>query len=214
MLHLEIFTEDISGARQVELLLEKLGGFDYEIHRFKGCGALPKNGADVTKIKSQMLLNSLPKLMLGFTNTYRDTPDDSYRMIVVVDCDNRDKADFKRELVGAIRTYVPDDEQRIRVCIAVEEMEAWLLSDFDAIAAAYPNADREIYDTYEQDSICGTWEVLARVIDRAGYELLKNAPYYVKGGKKYEWAENITPHLPVKNVRSPSLEYFLKTVRG
>ena len=43
---------------------------------------------------------------------------------------------------------------------AIEESEAWLLGDREALIAAYPDINLEILDTYVQDSQCGTWELL------------------------------------------------------
>ena len=78
-------------------------------------------------------------------------------------------------------------------CIAVEELEAWLLRDESAILSAYPKAKLSLLRNYEQDGICGTWEVLADILYKGGRNKLKrNSPYYGEIGKlKSEWARNI-----------------------
>lgn len=49
-------------------------------------------------------------------------------------------------------------------CIAVKEMEAWLLGDREAIQKAYPDAKMQYIKKYRQDEICDTWEVLAEMV--------------------------------------------------
>ena len=49
-------------------------------------------------------------------------------------------------------------------CIAIKEMEAWLLGDLNAIEAAYPQVRKTYIRSYTQDGICDTWEVLANMI--------------------------------------------------
>ena len=51
-------------------------------------------------------------------------------------------------------------------CIAIKEMEAWLLGDLNAIEAAYPQVRKTYIRSYTQDGICDTWEVLANMIYR------------------------------------------------
>ncbi len=41
-------------------------------------------------------------------------------------------------------------------CIAVKEMEAWLLGDREAIQKAYPMQRRQYIKKYRQDEICDT----------------------------------------------------------
>lgn len=47
-------------------------------------------------------------------------------------------------------------------CIAIEEMEAWLLGDEKAIEEAYPQAKMPLLRKYVHDSIVGTWEIFWR----------------------------------------------------
>lgn len=97
-------------------------------------------------------------------------------------------------------------------CIAVEEMEAWLLGDREALKTAYPKAKDGVLKSYSQDSICGTWELLADTIYSGGYKALKKHPYNVIGKVKAEWTENIGKYMvPERNI-SPSFQYFYNEV--
>ena len=57
---------------------------------------------------------------------------------------------------------------RVLFRFAIEEMEAWLLGDRQAILKEFPRAKVHVLDSYLQDSICGTWEVLADAVFPAG----------------------------------------------
>ena len=98
--------------------------------------------------------------------------------------------------------------------IAVEELEAWLLGDRAAVLAAYPDINTKELDAYEQDSVVGTWEVLASaILGKRAIRLIK-AGYPAVGSYKHKWAEAIAPHLDAKRNISPSFrsfyEYLLK----
>ena len=58
--------------------------------------------------------------------------------------------------------------RRPRFCLAIEEGEAWLLGDIPAIKKAYPQARDAVLNGYGNDSICGTWELLADAVVRGG----------------------------------------------
>lgn len=100
-------------------------------------------------------------------------------------------------------------------CIAVEEMEAWLLGDESAVIAAYPRARISVLRSYVQDSICGTWEKLADVIYPGGLaRLMKECSSYMEiGSQKCEWARNIGEYMDLDNNSSPSFNYFMSEIR-
>lgn len=60
------------------------------------------------------------------------------------------------------------DKDRSCVLPCGEEIEAWLLGDRHALLSAYPHAKMHVLNTYVQDSICGTWEVLADAVYPGG----------------------------------------------
>ena len=100
-------------------------------------------------------------------------------------------------------------------CIAVEEVEAWLLGDSNAIRMAYPNARLSVLQSYVQDSICGTWEVLADIVYSGGFSKFKkqNPTYAEIGRKKREWAGEIGKFMSIDENKSPSFRFFIGELR-
>lgn len=97
-------------------------------------------------------------------------------------------------------------------CIAVKEMEAWLLGDIEAIEKAYPNAKKTAIKDYVQDEIGDTWEILANMIYPGGVnKLQKNASgsYGLIGEMKAEWADRIGKMLELDKNISPSFNAFI-----
>ena len=74
--------------------------------------------------------------------------------------------------------------------------------------------DGLLLDRYEQDSICGTWEVLANAAHPGGAAGLRAAGYPETGRVKCEWAARITPHMDVDRNRSKSFQVFRDGVRS
>ena len=84
----------------------------------------------------------------------------------------------------------------------------------ECVVAAYPNARDAVLDGYTQDSICGTWEVLADAIHPGGSAHLQRAGYPTAGKAKCDWAGRIAPHIDVNRNQSPSFRVFRDGVRG
>ena len=61
---------------------------------------------------------------------------------------------FKQELLNLLKTCDPCPRALFR--IAIEESEAWLLGDRDAVKAAYPRAKNAVLDNYVQRATCKT----------------------------------------------------------
>lgn len=120
-----------------------------------------------TRVKTNKLLNDLGIYLRGFQWHFSNY---GACLVVVLDNDVRDCEVFQKELedYATIALVMMDHV----FCVAVEEMEAWLLGDEHALFSAYPNARESKYREYVQDSICGTWEVLADVVFRGGLELI------------------------------------------
>ena len=95
-----------------------------------------------------------------------------------------------------------------RFCLAIEEGEAWFLGDIAAIKKVYPRAKDGILTTYQNDSICGTWEQLADAIYSGGAPVLSKQGWHIVGKEKFNWAKKITPYMDVDNNKSPSFNYF------
>ena len=61
-----------------------------------------------------------------------------------------------------------DPKPQACFCLAIEEGEAWFLGDIPAIKQAYPKAKDTVLNRYVNDSICGTWELLADAVFPGG----------------------------------------------
>ena len=118
---------------------------------------------------------------------------------------------FKQELLDFLQACNPRPSALFR--IAIEESEAWLLGDRRAVEAAYPRAKISVLDNYMQDSICGTWEVLADTVYPGGSSGLKKLGYPEIGKAKCGWAKDIAPHMNVDRNRSASFQVFRDGVR-
>ena len=129
----------------------------WRIRPYRGIGRVPRDLRGVTDPKARILLDRLPSILRGYG---RSLDRESSAVVVVVDSDNRDCMVFKRELIEVLEACNPQPRTLFR--IAIEEAEAWLLGDRDAVKAAYPDAKDAILNGYVQDSICDTWEVLGR----------------------------------------------------
>lgn len=130
---------------------------------------------------------------------------------MVCDLDHRCLKTFRQELFRVLNSCNP--RPKTRFCIAIEEGEAWLLGDIPAIKTAYPKAKVNILNSYQNDSICDTWELLANAIFAGGTKALENEPWYVIGKEKSTWAEKIVPEMNVEQNASPSFCYFRDKIR-
>ena len=92
-------------------------------------------------------------------------------------------------------------------------MEAWVLGDRDAILKVYPKAKVQSLQAYRQDSVCGTWEVLADAVYPGGAKKLKEQGFRAIGLEKHRWASNIGPHLNLDSNQSPSFNKFVDGLR-
>ena len=213
-MHFEVLVEDQSGKKALDILIPKIIGdqHTFKVHAYQGIGRIPKNLRVRENINSRPLLNLLPKLLKGYGKTFSGYPD-NYPSAVVLVCDLDDKClkAFRRELVDILDSCNPQPETRF--CIAIEEGEAWFLGDLAAIKAAYPSAKDNVLKGYVNDSICGTWELLADAILSGGSSRLKNKGWQITGRQKSIWAEKITTRMDIDNNASPSFCYFREKVR-
>ena len=213
MVHFEILVEDQSGKVLIENLLDRILNVNiqehsWELHSYRGVGHIPKNLSAESDPGKRLLLNQLPRLLRGYGRSLRGV---SSVVVVVVDSDDRDCISFKRELIKLLDHCDPCPNVLYR--IAVEEIEAWLLGDLAAIRAAYPRVRIGILEGYVQDSICGTWEILADAMHSTGSAGLKNLRYPEVGKAKCRWAQEIAPHMDVENNRSGSFQLFRDSLR-
>ncbi len=130
----------------------------------------------------------------------------------MVDLDDKNCTVFKQELTDILNTFNPKPSALFR--IAIEEGEAWLLGDRKAVKTAYPAAIDQALNNYVQDSICGTWEILADAIYPGGSQQLKNLGWPHIGQAKCEWAMNISPNIDVDSNLSKSFRVFRDGIRN
>ncbi len=212
-MHFEVLIEDQSGGIALDVLLEKILGEDrkthsWRLHSYKGVGRIPKNLRSVPDRKRRLLLDQLPSLLRGYGRSLRPG---RACVVVVVDLDSRNCVTFKQDLLRVLNTCNPGPTTLFR--IAIEECEAWLLGDPAAVKAAYPNVKDPVLNGYTQDSICGTWEVLADAVHPGGSAQLKNAGYRSAGTAKCQWARKIAQHMDVDRNRSRSFQVFRDGVK-
>ena len=212
-MHFEILVEDASGKIALEYILEKILGpngqdHSYKIIPYKGIGRIPKDLRGTTDPQKRILLDRLPKLLRG----YGKSLDFPAVVVVVVDLDDKDCLVFKQELLDILNDCNPQPTTLFR--IAIEEGEAWLLGDRNAVKAAYPRAKEQVLNAYVQDSICGTWEKLADAVYPGGSQKLKQLGWPHTGQAKCKWAENIAPHLDVGSNQSRSFQVFRNGIRN
>jgi len=212
-MHFEILVEDASGKIALESIVEKILGPNGQPHSskiipYKGIGRLPKGLQGKTDPRKRILLDRLPKVLRGYGKSLRTSSD---AVIVVVDLDRKDCRTFKQELLDVLKACNPAPTTLFR--IAIEEGEAWLLGDRNAVVTAYPKAKINVLSNYDQDSICDTWETLADAVYPGGSSALRKAGWPMTGVAKCEWAEKITPHMDVDNNFSPSFKVFRDGLR-
>jgi len=212
-MHFEILVEDASGKIALESIVEKILGPNGQPHSskiipYKGIGRLPKGLQGKTDPRKRILLDRLPKVLRGYGKSLRTSSD---AVIVVVDLDRKDCRTFKQELLDVLKACNPAPTTLFR--IAIEEGEAWLLGDRNAVVTAYPKAKINVLSNYDQDSICDTWETLADAVYPGGSSALRKAGWPMTGVAKCEWAEKITPHMDVDNNFSSSFKVFRDGLR-
>ena len=215
-MHFEIYVEDFSGKKALDILMPKIigDGHTFEVFGYKGISRkIPENLRGQTDPSKRVLLDRLPQLLRGRGRTHATYSTFNYRAAVIVVCDLDDRClkEFRQQLIAVLDACNPKPEARF--CIAVEEGEAWLLGDISAVKTAYPRARNTVLNDYQNDAICGTWEILADAVVEGGSKALKSQGYPAIGIEKSAWAENIAPHMDINNNASPSFQYFLKKIR-
>ncbi len=210
-MHIEILVEDSSGATLAETLLPRVIGpfgqpHTWRVHPYKGIGRLPTDLAARPDPSKRALLDQLPRILAG----YGKTPGID-AVVVVLDSDRRDC----RAFLGELNTLLRDCRSAPRTLfrLAIEEMESWFFGDRQALLAAYPRAKTVVLGSYQQDSVCGTWERLADAIHPGGSKAIRDAGWPLPGRVKHEWAERVGPHMDVENNQSPSFCKFRDGLR-
>lgn len=211
-MHFQYLVEDQSGAALIRILMQKIvelyPNATYDCKGFRGIGGFTRKNT-IKETKTGKLLNDLATYLRGFDRSLQSFPS---VIIVVLDSDDHDVQQFRSELEAvAMQNTIKIDHV---FCLAVEEIEAWLLGDRHALLSAYPHAKMHVLNTYVQDSICGTWEVLADAVYPGGTSKLsrEHASFIEIRKLKAEWAQNIGIHMDLKSNESPSFNDFIHEI--
>ena len=213
-MHFEILVEDSSGKKALDVLMPKILGdqHTFRVINYRGVGRIPRNLRSRADARKRPLLDQLPKLLRGYGHTFAGyAPNYSAAVIVVCDLDDKCLKTLRQELFAALNACNPKPETRF--CIAVEEGEAWLLGDIPALKSAYPKAKEDVLNGYQNDAICGTWELLADAVFIKRSGALQKMGWQAVGREKSAWAENIAPHMDVNANASSSFRYFRDKLR-
>lgn len=218
-MYFQFLIEDLSTEILIGHVMEKLRAkypdreILFDTKSFKGIGHIRTSG-NLMERKGGNLLNNLHIYLRGFDRALAGMEKNA-AIVVVLDNDNRERKIFKAQLEKIAQESVMMTD--CVFCIAVKEMEAWLLGDEIAIEKAYPSAKKKYLKSYEQDGICDTWEVLANMIYPGGLAKLRKKSenrYSEIGNAKSEWADRIGRELDLEKNRSPSFQYFLQSLQS
>lgn len=189
-----VLVEGPSERALMESWLPRVLPLTFRVHPHQGKGTLPTSPSAKPDPRHRGLLDQLPAKLRGFAGA-----PEPVSVIVLVDADD----DSIENLRSAITNIVSESAPNLRVIvrIAVEETEAFYLGDLKALKAAFPRADMNRARRFVPDSICGTWEKFAEIIQD-------------QGGNKVAWARAIGPVLTTRaaETRSPSCKLFLEGV--
>jgi hypothetical protein len=148
----------------------------------------------------------LPKVFRGLGKTIGIDA-----VVIVVDTDKRDCVGFLQELKSVADSCNSPPHTLFR--LAIEEIEAWYFGDREALLAAYPKAKVDVLGRYVQDSICGTWELLADALFKGGSAAIRKDGWPLPGQVKHEWAKKIGPFMDPDRNLSPSFRKFRDGLR-
>ena len=211
---IEILTEDKSGSVVVERaarsICEGVGvNATINVRPHRGCGALPKEPDEKPVMFAASLLELLPAKCRAYNNVFGGQ---EFVLVVVMDSDDKDPDELRSDLYECTHRYAPNLRSVIGLC--TEEVEAWLLGDRKAVMHAYPECDIRAYNQYIQDSVCGTWEVLCKVICPDDYEEIIDIGYPAVGNYKARWAEEISQFMIPEDNISPSYKLFMNALKA
>jgi len=197
---LDILVEEESAEHLLRVLTPRIvPEVPFEIRRFSGKPAL---------------LRELPQRMRGYSQILRFDP--TLRVVVLVDRDDDDCVALKAQIEQVVRdsglstlTSVGDGWACVATRIAVEELEAWLFGDVEALRQVYPRIpaalDRQARYRDPDAIVGGTWESLERVLQKHGY--------HPGGLPKIRVAGAVARHMDIEKNRSHSFAQFRDGVR-
>lgn len=181
-----------------EILRRRFGlvrGSQFQIHPHGGKGRLPDDLAADPPASERTLLGLLPATLRAFGKQGGEVC-----VVVLVDQDDDDCHALKQSLVQVWRDTAPRPTNVV-FRIAMEETEAWLLADRQAVRQAYSKVNWRSVPKGPADDIDDPSDVLAHVL---------GVPLPCTGMDKAEWAKRIAPRLDLTKPKSPSLAQFIK----
>lgn len=194
----------VEGPSEEALLSRWLPRFQpnhkHRIYTHQGKGRLSLDPTHTPALGQRGLLDQLPAKLRAWGREFNSATD---RVLVLVDADNEDPGELHRRISSLHQQLNPRPDAEVSV--AVEETEAFYLGDSRAIRRAFPTFKKSAYQTYAQDSICGTWEVFQAVIGATTVD-------------KVAWARKMAEELGTdfegaNANRSPSFQNFCRTLR-
>ncbi|MCV6589335.1 MAG: DUF4276 family protein [Marinobacterium sp.] len=209
-MHFEILVEGQAELTALSILMPKILG-EYEnphtwkIHKHRGIGRIPDDPMQTPNPKDTTLLHQLPAKL----RAYSRAPNTNRAIIVLLDLDDKDIDVFSQELRSLLALC--DGEFEANFEFAIEELEAWYLGDRNALVTFNPDIRLSALTDYVQDSICGTWEMLAKADDPSVLSQKKRGRHSLD--KKKEWSKKIPPHMDVDSNQSPSFNNFVNCLR-
>jgi hypothetical protein len=171
-------------------------GHSFKIYPHRGKGRLPIDPSAPPDPRQQGLLDQLPAKLRAWGKVFDPTTD---RVVVLIDLDADDCVALKQQLLALLRFCDPQLSVKFR--LAIEELEAFYLSDRQAIKQAFSRAKLYKMESYVQDSVCGTWELFQSVIGAGSDD-------------KRTWAQAMGPVLTIdwQANPSPSFRQFCRAV--
>jgi hypothetical protein len=183
------------------------------VHAYKGIGRIPKNLKPNSEPAKRILMDQLLRLLQGYGKAFSQYPKDYLAHVAIIcDLDDKDAKQILKELKQALDSCAK--KPHAEFCLAIEEGEAWLLGDRKAVEEAYPKANKAVLNSYVQDSICGTWEIMADAVYAGGAAALKRQGWQAVGHEKSKWADAIAPKVDHNRNVSPSFSIFLQRLRA
>ncbi len=156
------------------------------------------------------LFSKLPGRLKG----YKKWIPDDWRIIILVDRDNEDCQELKKELeetaieAGFMTKTLAKSKKKKKYKlinrIMIEELEAWFFGDIPALTKAYPKVSKHLNQNSKyrdpDDIKGGTWEALQEVLQRKGYH---------QGGlEKLRAARDISQYMNPTENTSTSFQVF------
>ena len=192
----------------MKLILPTDNDHTYSCKSYHGLGGFRKNG-DIKEQKTGKLLNELLIALPGISKALQKIP---AVIVVVLDSDQRNPTEFQDRIEQTLK------EKEILtdyvICLAVQEIESWLLGDKQAISVAYPQARLSLLDNYQADGPDANCMTLANIVYKGGWKKLqKSCSAYAEIGKQKElWANTIGKHMNIEGNTSPSFNRFIEEI--